>query len=234
MCISILIPFYNTKFEYFKECLVSIENQNFDKYYETIIINDGSSIELINKVKDYIKSLKKDYKIFDLDKNYGIVYALNYGLNKCSFNLIARMDSDDIMNLDRLQKQYNYMINNKDCVILGGQCEIMDEKTKKIKYRTKHDLIVTKNKLKKDKKTWFINHPTVMYKKDIIIKCGSYNKDLKGHAEDTYLWIQILKNGYELHNLKDIVLTYRDCPSSLSHNFKYDIKKDILNWIKTL
>ena len=65
MCISILIPFYNTKFEYFKECLDSIENQTFNKYYETIIINDGSNIDITNKIKNYIKILKKDYKIFN-------------------------------------------------------------------------------------------------------------------------------------------------------------------------
>ena len=71
MCISILIPFYNTKFEYFKECLDSIDNQTINKKYETIIINDGSNIDITTKIKEYIKKLKKDYKIFDLDKNYG-------------------------------------------------------------------------------------------------------------------------------------------------------------------
>lgn len=234
MCISILIPFYNTKFEYFKECLDSIENQIFNKTYETIIINDGSNIEITNKVKQYIKTLKKEFIIYDLDKNHGIVYALNFGLNKCTYNLVARMDSDDIMKLDRLQKQYDYMSNNKECVILGGQCEIIDENTKKIKYTTKHNKIINKQLLKKKRLTWFINHPTIMYKKDIILKVGPYNENLKGHAEDTYLWIQLLKNGYELYNLSDIILTYRDCPNSLSHNFKFDIKKDIIKWIKSL
>ena len=46
--------------------------------------------------------------------------------------------------------------------------------------------------------------------------------------------MEFLKNGYELHNLSDIILTYRDCPNSLSHNFKFDIKKDIIKWIKSL
>ena len=73
-----------------------------------------------------------------------------------------------------------------------------------------------------------------MYKKDIILNVGPYNENLKGHAEDTYLWIELLKNGYEIHNLSDIILTYRDCPNSLSHNFKFNIKKDILKWINSL
>lgn len=234
MCISILIPFYNTKYEYFKECLDSIENQTFTRVYETIIVNDGSNNDITNQIKDYIKTLKGDYKIYDLDKNYGIAYALNYGLNKCIYNYVVRMDSDDIMKHDRLEKQYNYMVNNDKCAVLGGQCEMMNESTKKINYVTKHRNVITKTFLKHEKPGWFINHPTVMYKKDIIMNIGPYNEALKGHSEDTYLWIELIKNGYEIHNLDDVILTYRDCPSSLSHNFKYNVGKDIQRWINLL
>ena len=109
-----------------------------------------------------------------------------------------------------------------------------ERKTKKIKYITKHKELITKSYLKKNAPIWFINHPTIMYKKDIILKIGPYNEKLKGHSEDTYLWIQLIKNNYNLHNLKEVILTYRDCPNSLSHNFKYDIKKDIIKWIRSL
>ena len=57
------------------------------------------------------------------------------------------MDSDDIMKLDRIQKQYDFMINNKDCVVLGGQCEIMNETSKKIICTTKHKDVIDKNYL---------------------------------------------------------------------------------------
>jgi len=234
MCISILIPFYNTKFEYFKECLLSIENQNFNKTFEIIIINDGSESNISNKIKNFISTLNKTYILFDLDQNYGIAYALNYGLNKCKYDLVARMDSDDIMKHDRLTKQYDYMIKHPQCTVLGGQCEMMNENTKKINYTTNHPNIITKEYLKQYKKIWFANHPTVMYRKKIILDIGPYDIHLKGHSEDTYLWLQLIKKGYQLHNLSDVILIYRDCPGSLSHNFKYDVKKDILNWIYSL
>ena len=124
-------------------------------------------------------------------------YALNKGLELCSFNYVARMDSDDIMKMDRNSKNNTiFMINNKDCVVLGGQCEIMNESSKKIIYITKHKEVIDKNYLKQEvrnNKLWFMNHPTIMYKKDIINKCGNYNTDLIGHSEDTYLWINVLK-----------------------------------------
>ena len=90
------------------------------------------------------------------------------------------------------RRNVSEMINNDECVVLGGQCEIMDEKTKKIKYITKHKELITKSYLKKNAPIWFINHPTIMYKKDIILKIGPYNEKLKGHSEDTYLWIQLI------------------------------------------
>ena len=51
------------------------------------------------------------------------------------------------MKLDRIQKQYDFMINNKDCVVLGGQCEIMNETSKKIICTTKHKDVIDKNYL---------------------------------------------------------------------------------------
>ena len=73
-----------------------------------------------------------------------------------------------------------------------------------------------------------------MYKKSIILEAGGYNVDLIGHSEDTYLWIELLKKGYAINNLTAIVLTYRDCPNSLSHNFKFDIRKDIKQWVQNM
>lgn len=243
MCVSVLIPFYNTKISHFKECLDSIKNQTFNNLIEIIIVNDGSDIENTNQVTKYIKKLntsinsknsfRREFKIFNLDKNYGLPYALNKGLELCNFNLIARMDSDDIMKLDRIQKQYDFMIQNKNCVVLGGQCEILNDVSKKITFVTKHKCVINIDDLKKiiSNTCWFINHPTVMYKKDVINKCGNYNTSLVGHAEDAYLWINVLKNGYTLHNLKDLVLTYRDCSSSLSNNFKTNVAEDIKKWV---
>lgn len=240
MCVSICLPFYNTKYEYMKECLLSIHNQSFKQLIEIIIVNDGSDSIDLSKIHSFITSLQspnRKYNFFSLPKNKGLPYALNYGLQKCTFDLVARMDSDDVMKPNRIELQYNYMQKNTKCVLLGGQCDIMDEKTKKIKYTTKHPRYIDKAFLKQniDKlKCWFINHPTVMYKKSIILEAGGYNVDLIGHSEDTYLWIELLKKGYAINNLTAVVLTYRDCPNSLSHNFKFDIRKDIKQWVQNM
>ena len=86
MCVSVLIPFYNTKFEYIKECLLSVQKQTFNNLIEIIIVNDGSNSDITKQVAEFIKKLNtknREFKIFNLDKNYGLPYALNYGLDKC-------------------------------------------------------------------------------------------------------------------------------------------------------
>jgi glycosyltransferase involved in cell wall biosynthesis len=223
-----------------KECLLSIHHQTFKNLIEIIIVNDGSESNYVEPIKIFLTSLQspnRKYTFFDLKENQGLPNALNYGLQKCSFDIVARMDSDDIMKPNRIELQYNFMIKNKKCVVVGGQCDIMDENTKKIKYKTSHPRYLDKKFLKQniDKlKCWFINHPTVMYKKSTVLEAGGYNVDLIGHSEDTYLWIQILKKGYGINNLTATLLTYRDCPNSLSHNFKCDIRKDIKKWVQNM
>ena len=240
MCVSILLPIYNTKPDYFQECLDSIYNQTFSKPMELVIINDGSSSSNSHQYETIIQFGKEAHPtlsiiLFTLPKNKGIQYALQYGLEKCSYEIVARMDADDIMKPNRLQLQWQILTQYPDIVVLGGQCEIMNERTRIINYTTSHPKIITKDYVKRNsQKHWWINHPTVMYRKSIILKVGGYNQSLQGHSEDMYLWLSLLRQGYSLHNCPNIVLTYRDCPGSLSHNFKYNIKEDINQWIQEL
>ena len=240
MCISVLIPIYNTNCDYFNQCLESIQHQTFKEVIEIIIINDGSSPDISTKIDNLVQEYNKnsdnhEYILFSLDKNHGIQHALNVGLEKCSYELIARMDADDIMKPKRLELQYNHMIANPSIHILGGQCEMMDEHTKKIKYKTKHPYEISKKYLQSNINThWFVNHPTVMFKKSIIMEVGGYKETLRGHAEDVHLWLKLIKKGYHIFNVQEVVLTYRDCLTSLSHNFKCDVNNDIRRWILEL
>ena len=59
--------------------------------------------------------------------NQGLAKALNEGLKYCQYNLVARMDSDDISLPDRFLKQINYFKINKNIDILGGWGKIIDE-----------------------------------------------------------------------------------------------------------
>ena len=89
--ISILMPVYNGA-KYLNETIKSVLNSTF-KQYEFLIVNDGStdsSEEIIKSFKDKrIKYFKKT--------NSGIGETLNYGLKNSNYEIIARIDSDDLI-----------------------------------------------------------------------------------------------------------------------------------------
>lgn len=194
--ISIVIPVYNTPIEYIQECVDSIESQTF-KEYEVIIVNDGSNEEVSN----FLKTLVKDNWLLFEKEREGISKALNLGIQNSKFDLICRMDADDIMLPDRLQKQFDYFKEN-DIDILGGQMELFGKSSS----ITSHPVDVPKDVMRY--KDWFMNHPSVMFKKESIIKVGGYNPNFDG-TEDLELWCRSLSNGLVLKNLTDILVRHR-------------------------
>ena len=194
--ISILIPIYNTPIKFIKECFDSIEKQTY-KEFEVIIVNDGSN----KKTTNYLSKIKKEnWYVYHIEKS-GISKALNFGLNKCNFNLVARMDSDDIMLENRLEKQVEFFKKN-EVDILGSQIESFGFYTGKTQHphRVIKDIII-------DLK-WFLNHPSVLYKKDKIIALGGYNSNFDG-LEDLELWCRCLISNYRIFNIDDVLVKYR-------------------------
>jgi len=99
MLISILMPCKNTA-RFLPECLDSICNQTF-KNWELLVVDDGSTDDSFEIINGYAI---KDSRIKLLKNNgSGIIEALRLAYTKSSGNLITRMDSDDIMSLNKLE-----------------------------------------------------------------------------------------------------------------------------------
>ena len=208
--VSVLLPVYNTKAEYLQQCLDSIYNQTF-KDFELILVNNCSTDESTINV---INGTKKDnrVKIIDVPRQSGkknLSVALNNGLLACSHELVARMDSDDIMFSNRLEKQLHYFNKNWSSVdILGTQLETSSGG------KTCHKEIIDKNEYKKS--THFCSHPTIMFKKSVIVDLGGYRDTPNYIPEDFCLWTKALKRGYKIRNMQEILLWYREEAIGLS------------------
>jgi len=227
--ISILIPVYNTPYLWLKECFISIMKQTFKKY-EIVIVNDGSTSEETLRFFNDIKE-NKSCNIINLEKNVGITKALNIGLRECKYNYIARMDSDDIMHNLRLYTQYRYMTHFPNVDLVGGGIDnyrLINDKWIIENNVTKHPLIITYDVIINNE--WFLNHPTVMFKKDKVLSIGGYNEELNGYSEDFDLWARMFMNNMILHNIHNTLLLYRLNDNGLSHKFL----KDNDNYIKNL
>ena len=89
--ISIVIPMYNAGY-LLKECLLSIENQNYQNF-EVFIIDDGSTDNSPEVASDFSKNNKNFNYV--LIKNGGANNARNVGLNLCTGNYVIFVDQDD-------------------------------------------------------------------------------------------------------------------------------------------
>ncbi len=107
--ISVLLPIYNVDFS-LEECLKSILSQTH-KLFEVVAVDDGSS-DSSTAILSRFASLDSRIKPFYLNRNKGVVAALNFGLQKCKGKWVARMDADDLMHPHRLALQLDYLKNN--------------------------------------------------------------------------------------------------------------------------
>jgi len=217
--VSVLISSYNTKQIYIRECLESILNQTGDFSIEIVWVNDGSNeknTELLrNELQYALKSsrfMKIKYK--ENKKNHGLVYSLNKGLDYCSNDLVFRMDSDDIMHPERIIKQLQFFETHPDCVLCGTNVVLMQRHPDpfKIEYvpagQTNHPTKMTWDHYKSLPSAWFMNHPTLCFKKSVVLGVGGYDMDSKSW-EDLHLEVRILKKYGVLYNLPDFLLYYR-------------------------
>ena len=134
MKLSIIVPIYN-KEKYIKECLESIiKGIEFNNYgylkkednIEIILINDGSTDKSKTEYDKYIKTLKLetkeivDIKIYE-NKNNGVSYTRNFGIEKAQNEYIFYVDADDKLEENVKENIYdviyfrrNWMNNNKN------------------------------------------------------------------------------------------------------------------------
>lgn len=124
---SIIIPVYNAE-KYIRKCLDSIKNQTF-KDYEVIIVNDGSTDNSLNILKEY------NYKVIN-QKNSGPSIARNKAIKEAKGEYILFVDSDDYIDKDMLEKINSKTKNNPD-VIRYQMREVLEKENKINNYNEK-------------------------------------------------------------------------------------------------
>lgn len=203
--ISILMPINKKELD-LEQTLESIKIaiNNCEVHCEFIVTINNCSSDVANAIRSSIKTTLPESKIFYFASGQ-LGEILNYGLEQASFNLIARVDSDDLVIGNRFQKQYEVFIKNPDLVLLGGQTILIDERNRIIG-RAKYPLSNSEIKKQLRFKNCFA-HPTVMFKREEIIKIGGY-RDIYPFAEDFDLWVRISVTS-KVGNLPDSLIEYR-------------------------
>ena len=95
---SIIIPVYN-KEKYLVETLQSVDRQT-ENDLEVIIIDDKSTDHSMDRILDFKNSTEKQVRVFQNDKNMGVAYSRNLGMEEAKADYIAFLDADDLLDRD--------------------------------------------------------------------------------------------------------------------------------------
>ena len=108
--ISIGIPFYNAQ-QYLGYAIGSVLSQTYENW-ELILVNDGSTDNSLNIANMYAEEDSRIRVVSD-SRNKKLPYRLNQLIEESTGDFIARMDADDIMHPERLEKQLSFLETNK-------------------------------------------------------------------------------------------------------------------------
>lgn len=201
----LLSIYYKEKPVFLSRALNSIWEEQILKPVEIVIVKDGPLTNELNLVLTEFEKLAP-VKNLELDKNYGLGFALAKGLNVCSNEIVARMDSDDIAKPDRFEKQIKYIIDHPEYDVIGSNIAEFDKSEKDI---------VSIRKVPKEQNEIYtfayrrnpMNHMSVVFRKSAVLRAGSYISFLG--FEDYYLWVRMLLQGSKFYNIQDNLLLVR-------------------------
>lgn len=202
--ISVLMSIYNKDNpKWLKEALDSVFNQTLPPN-EVVIVQDGPiNPQLESVLNSYDQTL---IKMIKLSQNVGQELALKTGLENCSYEYVARMDSDDICPLDRFATQLQEFKNDPSISVLGGYIKEFTTTTDDLNLvRTvplNHEEIYSYAKWRSP-----VNHAAVMFRKSAVLAVGNYSNFLWN--EDYHLWVRMLTKGYKFKNIPKVLLYAR-------------------------
>lgn len=204
---SVLMSVYcKEKAEYFDLSLESNLVKQTLRPGEFVLVCDGELTPELDAVIDKYKALCPDVLKVYRKENGGLGKALNFGLEKCSYPLVARSDSDDVCVETRFEKQVRYMDEHPDvCAISSYIDEFEEDWNKPSRVKTLplgNDELYQMAKFRNP-----LNHMSVMMRRDDIVRIGSYRHIL--YIEDYELWVRILINGMKLGNVGEVLVHAR-------------------------
>ena len=204
---SVLMSVYaKEKPEYLGESLDSLLCQTV-RPTEIVIVKDGPLTEELDAlIASYVEKEPSLYTIVPLPENRGLGLALREGMLHLRYELVARMDSDDVCRPDRFEKQLAAFAADPALDVVGSYTsEFEDTPDKIVSHRT---VPVDDAEIKRyQKRRDAFNHPSVMFKKSAVLKAGNYQ-----HCplmEDTLLWVHMIQAGAKCANIPEDLLYMR-------------------------
>lgn len=202
--ISIVMPAYNAG-EFIRESINSVLAQTYDDW-RLYIVDDASTDETAAIIKQ-IKDDRVEYTL--LEYNAGVANARNIAIEKAQGNYIAFLDSDDLWEKDKLERQIGLLEHGYD-VVCGNYSTFLADPNNAISIRTSpiefnyHDMLSCNR----------IGNLTGIYNRNSL---GKFYQEHCGH-EDYLMWLSVMKAAKRAACVQDVIARYRLSENSLSAN----------------
>lgn len=208
--ISVIIPAYNCA-KWISRSIRSILDQSFeDKDYEVIVVNDGSTDDLIQVLNPYLNKIRLINRI----ENKGLPYSLNEGIYHSKGRFIIRLDSDDYVHYDYLKIPFMFLSMNPNLDAVALDYVKVDEK----------ENVISRHNCEID--------PIgcgILFRHEHLVDLGFYNEKQKLHEEKELM--ERFKKKYTLTRIQLPLYRYRDRAGSITKNI--NLKKTYGDDFKT-
>ena len=231
--ISLVICTYNRS-RYLPGSLESINLQTIDKnLFEVVVIDNASTDDTAQIVQNFISLNPTIHISYHFEKNKGLSFARNRGIAEAKSPLIAYVDDDVILTPDYLKELIFFFDKNPYAAGAGGKVIPKYESGSEPIWMNKYLAGFVGNvdhgsEIKRF--TPSMKYPAgcnMIYKKDILLKAGGFNNDLKFRSDDKYIF-------YKVHEVSDQIYYLPD--AWLYHyidSYRLDIKNFKTLFLKT-
>ena len=209
--------------------LDSIWTKQTRKPNQIVLVQDGNLTDELYRVINKYKELCGDVLCSPvLEKNSGLVVALNTGLKYVTSDFVARMDSDDLSSPDRFEKQMKFMESNLDIDVSSGSLQEFSESNPCISVRR-----YPKDNIRKYiAKASPLAHAASIMKMKIFREGGlRYDKEYPLN-EDIALWFDVLRKGYVMSNIDDIIYYVRSDGGMMQRRSRVKAKTEFYAYMR--
>ena len=211
--ISVLMSVYAKDNPLFlNESLESIFSQTVEAA-DVVLLEDGPLTDALYEVINGFSKKYDTLKVIPFPVNRGLGKTLNEGLSYCKYDIIARMDADDICKPNRFEVEYNWLKAHEDYDLVGAWIdEFIDDKyhvksIRKVPGSSEEIKLYAQHRCP-------VNHPTVMFRRSSVLAVGGYLTEY--FPEDYFLWIRMLMNGSKFYNIQESLLWFRYSEDTVS------------------
>lgn len=185
--------------------LESICSQSYQPS-EIYLVIDGPVGENLQNIVNEFTAKYDFFTVNQLEKNGGLGNALKIAVENCKYEIITRMDSDDISAPGRFKRQLDAFVSSNVDVLGGwtlgffGDLETGDVSA----FNSK---LTNEEIYKQIGVRTPVSHVTAMFRKESVLGAGNY-QDLFYH-EDYYLWARMINKGYVFKNIPEYLVYVR-------------------------